>query len=247
MQQIATLGRLTLSNLRDLLPLVVIIALFQGFVIGNPIPQLAEVLAGLAFVLVGLTLFVRGLAMSLFVLGQDLADAMARRGSLAMLLLFAFALGASSTIAEPALFSVVVKATDAATAAGILIKDDNQARQFAFLLQYSTSAAVGCGLVIGCLRIVMGWPLIWFVLGGYGLAALIVLAGNSPLAGVALDAGAAATSAINIPLITALGIGLATVIRGRSPLTDGFGMVALASLMPVLLILIAGLALRGPG
>lgn len=247
MQPIVSLGRLMLCNVRDLLPLVTIIALFQGLVIGEPIPQLGEMLVGFVFVLVGLTLFVRGLAMSLFELGQSLADAMARRGSLAMLLLFAFALGAGSTIAEPALLSVVAKATDSATAAGLLAKDGSEASQFAFLLQYSTSAAVGCGLAIGCLRIVMDWPLIWLVLGGYGLAALIVLVGNSPLAGVALDAGAAATSAINIPLITALGVGLATVVRGRNPLTDGFGMVALASLMPVLLILLAGIALRGQG
>lgn len=244
MQQIVALGRLMLSNARDLLPIVVIVALFQGAVIRVPIPQLGEVLVGLGFVLVSLTLFVRGLAMSLFVLGEGLADAIARRGNLAMLLLFAFALGFGSTVAEPALFSVVEKATDAATTAGILAKDGGSAGQFALFLQYSTSAAVGCGLVIGCLRIIMGWPLIWLVLGGYGLAALIMLGGNSPLAGVALDAGAAATSAINIPLITALGVGLATVVRGRSPLTDGFGMVALASLMPVLLILFAGLILR---
>jgi len=244
MQQIVAIGRMMLSNARDLLPIVVIIALFQGVVIGVPIPQLGDVLLGLGFVLVGLTLFVRGLAMSLFVLGQDLAGAIARRGNLTLLLLFAFALGFGSTIAEPALFSVVEKATDAAITAGILAKDSGSANQFALILQYSTSAAVGCGLVIGCLRIILDWPLIWLVLGGYGLAALIMLGGNSPLAGVALDAGAAATSAINIPLITALGVGLATVVRGRSPLMDGFGMVALASLMPVLLILLAGFILR---
>lgn len=242
MQQTVALWRLMSSNVRDVLPVVAVIAFFQAAVVGKPIPQLGEALMGMGFVLVGLTLFVRGLAMSLFVLGQDLADVMARRGNLAVLLLFAFALGFGSTIAEPALFAVVAKATDAARAAGMLQDDAATANRFAFLLQYSTSAAVGIGLMIGCLRIVMGWPLIWFVLGGYGVGALVVLVGNSPLAGVALDAGAAATSAINIPLITALGVGLATAVRGRSPLTDGFGMVALASLMPVLLILLAGMA-----
>lgn len=226
MQQIVTHWCTMLSNMRDVVPNVAVIAFFQSVIVGKPIPQLAEVLLGPLFVLVGLTLFVRGLAMSLFALGQDLADAIARRGNLAMLLLFAFALGFGSTVAEPALFSMVTKVTDAATAAGIVADDGAAADRFSLLLQYSTSAAVGVGLVVGCLRIVMGWPLTWFVLGRYGLAALIVLAGNSPLARVALDAGAAATSAFNTPLITALGVGFATIVRGRSPLTDGIGMVA---------------------
>ncbi|PWB66014.1 MAG: DUF1538 domain-containing protein [Bradyrhizobiaceae bacterium] len=242
MQHIVAVGRLMLANARDVVPVVAVVVFFQVAVVGRPVPQLPEALAGLLFVIVGLSLFIRGLDMSLFVLGQDLAGAIARRGNLAILLGFAFALGFGSTVAEPALFSVVAKATDAAVAAGLVDGKEGAAR-FALLLQYATSAAVGGALALGCLRIVMGWPSMGLLIGGYGAAALLMLAGNSPLAGVALDAGAAATSAINIPLITALGVGLATVVRGRSPLSDGFGMVALASLMPVLLVLLAGLAI----
>lgn len=239
MQQIVDLGRLIVSNARDVLPVVLVIALFQGAVIGKPIPQLCDMLIGLAFVLVGLTFLVRGLTISVFAIGQDLADALAKRGNLALLLVFAFALGFSSTVAEPALHSVARKGAAAAAAAGLLEGGSGADVRFAVVLQYASSAAVGLALAIGCLRIVLGWPLAWLVVGGYGLVALLVLTGASPLAGVALDAGAAATSVINIPLITALGVGLASAIRGRNPMSDGFGMVALASLMPILAVLIA--------
>jgi Protein of unknown function (DUF1538) len=243
MQQLAILFRLVLQNARDLLPIVLVVAFFQGAVLRQPMPDLGSKLLGAVLILVGLTLFVRGLSMSLFPLGESLAGAFARRGNLALLLVFAFALGFGSTVAEPALFAVVSQAAETASTAGLIGDAPGQADRYALTLRYVASAAVGVAVALGCWRIIMGWPVAWFVLGGYGLASVVALAGSTPLLGVALDAGAAATSAINVPLIVALGTGLATMLRNRSPLVDGFGLVALASLMPLLSILLGSLVL----
>jgi len=168
---------------------------------------------------------------------------LAQQGNLALLLSFAFALGFGSTVAEPALFAVAVEAGRIAALEN-LIEDTMGARSaFASALRYSVAASVGLGVAFGALRIVMGWPVTPFILGGYCLAALLALLSKSPLSALALDAGTAATSVLNIPLIMALGIGLAATIRGRMPLIDGFGLIALASLMPMLVILASELVL----
>lgn len=238
--------RLVGLNLRDLLPVVGVIAFFQGAVVGEPMPHLEDRLVGALFVLVGLTLFVKGLEMSVFPLGEGLADALANRGSLPLLLAFAFALGFGSTVAEPALAAVTDQAARTLANAGMIGEEQEAIRNHSRMLRYATSVAVGLGVTVGVLRIVKGWPVAWFVLGGYGLAVTLALLGSAPLGGMAFDAGSAATSAINIPLITALGVGLASMIRGRSPLVDGFGLVALASLMPMLTML-AGALILGDG
>src|SRR5690606_2740016 len=176
---------------------------------------------------------------SLFPLGERLAEEFARKGNLGLLLLFAFAVGFGSTVAEPALIAV---AEQAATA---MVSDrGGDLRITALVIRLATSAAVGVAVVLRCLRISRGWPAYAPVLAAYGLALLLVILHPTNMLGIAFDAGAAATSAINIPLIAALGIGLATVLEGRSPLVDGFGAVALASAMPMLIIL-AGSAVLG--
>ena len=233
----AELLRETGRNLRDLLPIAGVVVLFQALVIREPMPDLGDRLGGGALALLGLTLLVRGLAMSIFPLGERMADWLARRGSLPLLLGFGFALGFGSTVAEPALAAVADQAGLAMAAAGSV----DHARASA-LLRYGVAAAVGVAVTIGVLRIVKGWPVIWFVLPGYGLASALALSSQTPLSAIAFDAGAAATSAINIPLMLALGIGLAAMIRGRSPLLDGFGLVALASLTPMIVVLIVASA-----
>ncbi len=243
--QIRDLLRLGTETARDVAPVVLVIAVFQLFVIGEPLPELGDRLIGLVLVLIGLTLFVRGLVMSIFPLGDGLAHALARRGSLALLLVFAFAIGVASTVAEPALAAVTGQAAEAAAAAGLITDSEAAVQRYGDILRYASAVAVGAAVMLGVLRTALGWPVAWFVLSGYGLAALLAATGT-PLASVAFDAGAAATSAINIPLITALGLGLASMIRGRSALVDGFGIVALASLMPMLTILAGSLLLGGP-
>lgn len=239
LEQVAALARELLRNLRDLLPIVCVVALFQVVVIGEPMPELGHRAGGALMALVGMTLFVRGLAMSLFPLGDAMAESLARRGSLLLLLAFAFALGFGSTFAEPALSAVADQAAEAAAAAGSLDGQQGEVARFSLLLRYAVAFSAGLGVAAGVLRLVKGWPVVWFVLPGYAVASILVLSSSSPLAAMAFDAGAAATSAINIPLMLALGVGLAAMIRERNALVDGFGIVAMASLTPTLVVLAA--------
>ncbi|MCU0983937.1 MAG: DUF1538 domain-containing protein [Acetobacteraceae bacterium] len=243
MDRLPGLLRVLIENLRDLAPLLLVVGFFYAIVLGAPPPEIGTTLGGLVLVVVGLTFFVRGLSMSLFPLGEGLADTFARRGNVVLILSFAFAIGFGSTVAEPALLAVTRKAATAAAEAGLIEGGEAGAARVATLLRYAASAAVGIAVVLGCLRILLGWPVWWLLLGGYGAAAVLGLVRDTPLLGVAFDAGAAATSAINIPLIAALGIGLASAIAGRRPLADGFGVVALASLMPMLVVLLGALVL----
>jgi hypothetical protein len=218
---------------RDIAPILVVIIFFQFVVLQHPGPAIGEQLFGVFLIVIGLTLFQLGLSTSLFPLGERLSERFAASGRLWLLLLFAFAIGFGSTVAEPALIAVTGQA--AATLAESSSVDEGSA---SILLRIAASAAVGLSLIFSCVRIIMGWPAFWPILIVYGSIALIVVMQPSPLDGIAFDSGAAATSAINIPLIAALGIGLASVLEGRSPLVDGFGAVALASAMPTLIILV---------
>jgi hypothetical protein len=225
--------RSLLDSGRNLAPIVVVVVVaFQTLVIRQPLPQAGELVGGLVLMLLGLTLFVRGVAMSLLPLGEAMADAIARRGSLPLLIAFAVALGFGSTFAEPALTAVVATASEAARIEGLLA-DAAAADSFALALRFAIAAAVGLGVGIGAARIVLGWSAARLVLGGYAVVLALALASPAAITGIAFDAGAAATSAINIPLITALGVGLAIVLRDRDPLVDGLGLIAFASLMPM--------------
>jgi len=237
--QFVTLLKEMGRNLRDLLPILCVVVLFQLLVIREPTPELERRIGGAIFALVGLTLFVRGLSMSIFPLGDGMADWLARRGSLTLLLGFGFAIGFGSTVAEPALSAVADQAALALTGKKSATGgDDGQAARFSLFLRYTVAIAVGIAVAVGVLRIVKGWSITWFVLPGYALATVLALISQSALSAIAFDAGAAATSAINIPLMLALGVGLASMIRGRNPLLDGFGLVALSSLIPMVVILL---------
>lgn len=242
---IRAIARLLRDNLRDLLPIILVIAFFQFVVIGEPMTELGTRMAGLVMVLLGLTFFVSGLETSIFPLGEGLADALARRGSVALLLSFAFLLGFGSTFAEPALAAVADQAAEAAASSGVIDSLPETLSRYSLMLRTASAAAIGVGITIGVLRIVKGWPAAWFVVAGYGLVVLLSLVGPDTFVGIAMDAGSAATSAINVPLMAALGVGLATIMRGRSPLADGFGVVALASIMPMLVVLTAALFMGG--
>ncbi|MCL4767601.1 MAG: DUF1538 family protein [Hyphomicrobiaceae bacterium] len=238
-------ARLLGHNLRDLLPIIVVIAFFQIVVIGEPMAIASERILGLVLVLLGLTFFVSGLESSIFPIGEGLADALARKGSVALLLGFAFLLGFGSTFAEPALAAVADQAAEAAANSGVIDRAPETLAQYSLMLRLASAAAIGVGVTIGVLRIVKGWPAAWFVVGGFALVLILTFIGPDTFVGIAMDSGAAATSATNVPLMSALGIGLATIMRGRSPLVDGFGVVALASVMPMLTILTASLFMPG--
>jgi hypothetical protein len=231
------------DSLRDLAPIVGVVAFFQLAVLGQPIPNLADLLIGTLMVVIGLTLFVQGLKLGLFPIGEAMAWDFARKGSLMWLLAFAFALGFGTTVAEPALIAVAEEAA-AVAAEGELIEDTEAARKdYANGLRYTVALSVGLALVIGVLRILRGWPIQYLIIGGYiGVVVMTALAPRE-IIGIAYDSGGVTTSTITVPLVTALGVGLASSIEGRNPLTDGFGLIAFASLTPMMFVMGYGILL----
>ena len=238
---LASFGRLILGTLRDLAPIILVIVFFQLVVLRQPFPDLGEVLGGLGLVMLGLALFVQGLEMGLFPLGEAMAGAFARKGVLAWLLAFAFALGFGTTVAEPALIAVAGEAAEAAAEAGVVAAEADAMARYAADLRYTVAFAVGVALVLGVIRILKGWPIQYFIIGGYLLVVALTPLAPDEIVGVAYDSGGVTTSTVTVPLVTALGVGLASVIRGRSPLIDGFGLIALASLTPIIFVLVYGM------
>ena len=232
---------LVLGTLRDLLPIIGVIAFFQVFVIQQPFPNWEEILTGLLMVMLGLALFIQGLQMGLFPLGESMAGAFARKGNLSLLLIFAFGLGFGTTVAEPALIAVAGEAAEAVAAAGVIAADEDAMEGYADGLRYTVALAVGAALVLGVLRILKGWPLHYIIIGGYLVIVLLTLVAPAEIVGIAYDSGGVTTSTVTVPLVTALGIGLASTIRGRNPLTDGFGLIAFASLTPIAFVLVYGM------
>ncbi len=227
--------------MRDLLPIIAVIAFFQLAVVQQPIPDLGGLLAGAALVVVGLTLFVRGLEMGLFPIGEAMAHAFARKGSLVWLLAFAFALGFGTTVAEPALIAVTNEAARVAADAKLIGIDEMARNDYALGLRITVALAVGVALVIGVFRILKGWPVQYLILGGYAGVMVMTLFAPSWIIGIAYDSGGVTTSTITVPLVTALGVGLASSIKGRNPLVDGFGLIAFASLTPMIFVMIYGI------
>jgi hypothetical protein len=168
-----------------------------------------------------------------------LAHAFARKGSVPWLVAFAFALGFGTTVAEPALVAVAAEAGK--------VTGGGNAWQTG--LRLTVALAVGVALVIGVLRILLGWPLQWLIIGGYLAVMALTPLAPAEIVGVAYDSGGVTTSTITVPLTAALGVGLAGSIRGRNPLVDGFGLIALASLTPIVFVLLFGTAwpVAGPG
>jgi hypothetical protein len=232
-----------LSSARDLLPIVAVIAFFQLAVLQQPIPNLAELLLGTLFVMIGLAMFVRGLEMGLFPIGENMAYAFASKGSLAWLLVFAFALGFGTTVAEPALIAVAAEAAEVA-AAGAMIEDSPEAKvAYADGLRLTVAVSVGFAILVGVLRIIRGWPIHYLIIAGY--IGVIVMTGFAPpeIIGIAYDSGGVTTSTITVPLVTALGVGLASSIKGRNPMIDGFGLIAFASLTPMIFVMAYGMVI----
>jgi len=235
------LGRLYLSSFRDLAPIVLVVAFFQIVILQQPFPNLAEMLVGLLFITFGLSLFISGLEIGIFPLGEAMAGAFARKGVLVSLLLFAFALGFGTTVAEPALIAVSEEAANIAAGHGVVAAEAAAEGSYALGLRLTVAVSVGVALVIGVFRILKGWPIQWFIIGGYLI--VVALTGFAPeeIIGVAYDAGGVTTSTVTVPLVTALGIGLATVLKGRNPMIDGFGLIAFASLTPIMFVLVYGM------
>ena len=220
---------------------MLVVAFFQLVVIQQPFPDLARVLTGCLLVVFGLTFFIRGLDQGLFPIGESLAYAFARKGNLFWLLLFAFALGFATTIAEPALTAVAGEAARMAADGGHIADDDESRAGYALGLRITVALSVGVAILTGVYRIVRGWPIQYLIIAGYIGVVIMTVFAPPEIIGIAYDSGAVTTSTVTVPLVTALGVGLAESIKGRNPMTDGFGLIAFASLTPMIFVMAYGM------
>jgi len=231
-----------LDSLRDLAPVFLVIAFFQLFILQQPVDGLFHLLSGALLVVLGLTFFVFGLETGLFPVGNNMAHDFARKGSTLGLLSFAFALGLGTTIAEPALIAVAKEASKVAAAGCIIGNSIESMEDYAFGLRLTVGVSVGLAIVLGVLRIIRGWPIQYLIIAGYILVVIVTAFAPQSIIGIAYDSGGVTTSTITVPLVAALGVGLASAIKGRSPMLDGFGLIAFASLLPIIFVLLYGIA-----
>jgi hypothetical protein len=221
----------------DVLPIVIFIFGFQALVIRKPLPHFRRLLAGLGFVILGLGMFLIGLEMALFPLGREMAtqltspealvgDAGHHWTSYMWVYLFAASIGFAAAIAEPALLAVSMKAHDVSGGAISV-----------WGLRIAVALGAGIGVALGTYRIITGLPLQYFIMAGYVVVVLQTIWAPKLIIPLAYDSGGVTTSTVTVPLIAALGLGLAETIPGRSPLLDGFGLVAIAALFPIISVL----------
>jgi len=238
------LGKDALSSLRDLLPIFLVISIFQVFVFREPAAGLLPMVTGALLVVAGLTFFIYGLKLALFPIGEELAQALAKKGSVKWLVIFAFMLGFGTTIAEPALIAISAEAAQVAAGADAIASSTEAIENYALGIRLTVAFAVGVALSIGVMRILIGWSLPVTIIIGYCLVVLLTTIAPKEIVGVAYDSGAVTTSTVTVPLVTALGVGLASSLRGRNPMVDGFGLIAFASLTPILFVLAFGIVLQ---
>ncbi|WP_373033274.1 DUF1538 domain-containing protein [Sulfurovum sp.] len=218
------------NSFRDLLPIIIVVALFQGVIIRAVPDNLISIVIGLTIVAVGLALFIRGLELGIFPIGEGLAVDFAKKGSIFWLLLFAFTIGFSTTVAEPALIAIANKA--ALISHGLVD---------AFWLRMTVALSVGFAIALGTLRILLGHPIAYYIISGYILVVIVTFFAPVEIIGLAYDSGGVTTSTVTVPLVAALGIGLASSIKGRNPAIDGFGLIAFASLTPMIFVQVYGI------
>jgi len=235
------LGKFLIDSVRDLAPIVLVILFFQLFIIQQPLPNVGQVLIGVLFVLFGLTFFIHGLEQGLFPIGETMAHAFAKKGSVIWLMIFAFSLGFGTTIAEPALIAIAAEAAKVAANGNMIEASDEAMAAYASGLRFTVAFSVGLAILIGVLRILKGWPIQWLIIGGYIMVVVMTMFAPIEIIGIAYDSGGVTTSTITVPLVTALGVGLASSISGRNPMTDGFGLIALASLTPMIFVMAYGM------
>lgn len=230
-------------TLRDVLPIAVTIVVFQAAVLRRRLPSPRRLAVGFVYVLAGLTLFVVGLEEALFPIGRTMAEQLTDPGFLIgeaavaageqplwwdyyWVYLFAVAIGFATTIAEPSLIAVAVKAEEVS---GGTVR--------AWSLRLAVALGVGASIAVGALRIVTGTPLYVYMIVGYVVVVVQTLLAPRAIVPLAYDSGGVTTSTVTVPLVTALGLGLAATVPGRSPLVDGFGLIALASLFPLVTVM----------
>lgn len=231
-----------IATVADVLPIAGIVVGFQLMVIRRPIPNLSRVLVGFVYVLIGLALFLQGLELALFPLGELMAkqlcdpsflfeDKLVTRAAhhwqeYYWVYIFAFAIGFATTVAEPALIAVAIKASDVSGGA-----------IHPWGLRIAVALGVAIGIALGTFRIVTGAPLHWFIITGYVIVIVQTYFAPRLIIPLAYDSGGVTTSTVTVPLVAALGLGLSQAVPGRSPLLDGFGLIAFASLFPIVTVM----------
>ncbi len=218
------------NSAKDLIPIILVISFFQILIIKQTPPNLFSILIGLCIIIFGLAVFTRGLEIGIFPVGENLANDFAKKGSLFWLLVFAFFIGFSTTIAEPALLAIADKAS--------IISGG---RIDAFFLRLCVAFSVGFAISLGVLRILLGHPMHYYIIAGYVIVVITTFFAPPQIIGLAYDSGGVTTSTVTVPLIAAIGIGLASSIKGRNPAIDGFGLIAFASLTPMIFVQIYGI------
>ena len=227
---------------RDVLPIILVIFGFQYFVLRQRIRNIKKILIGLVYVIVGLTFFLVGLEKALFPLGELMAKQLTNPEFIYgvadrvittihwqdyyWVYIFAAAIGFATTVAEPALIAVAIKASEV-SAGSISV----------WGLRIAVAVGVAIGIALGSFRIVTGTPLHYYIIVGYVFVIIQTFMAPRSIIALAYDSGGVTTSTVTVPLVTALGIGLATTIPGRSPLIDGFGLIAFASLFPMMTVM----------
>ena len=215
---------------RNLLPIVLVVMFFQLAIFRTLPPDLPSLCLGLLVVAIGIALFLQGLELSIFPAGKSLANQFARRGSVLLLLVFGFCLGFAAVVAEPALIAVAEQA-----------QRISEGRVNGVTLRVIVALSVGAVIALGILRIVYGWPIHWLMIGGYIIVLCVTGFAPPEIVGLAYDSGGVTTNIVTVPLIAALGLGLANSIAGRNPLRDGFGLVALAVMVPMISVQLYGI------
>ena len=244
MNMLMQLGSTFISTITDVLPIALSMFVFQLLVLKQRIPHLKKVILGFVYVLVGLAFFLEGLELALFPLGklmaQQLTDPAFILGTEATLeaikqmgwwdyrwvYLFAFAIGFSTTIAEPSLLAVAIKANQ--VSGGVI---------GIWGLRIAVALGVAVGITLGSYRIITGTPLQWYIITGYVFVVIQTVFAPKMIIALAYDSGGVTTSTVTVPLVAALGLGLASTVPGRSPLLDGFGLIAFASLFPIMSVM----------
>ena len=229
------------STALDVLPIALFLFLFQWFVIGGRMPDGGKIVAGFVLVIVGLGCFLLGLEQALFPLGRLMAEQLTAPSFIGTVgdalgevdwadfhwvYAFAFSIGFATTLAEPSLLAVALKAREVS---GGAIRP--------WGLRVAVALGVAVGVALGCFRIVTGTPLHYYIIAGYVVVIAQTAFAPRMIVPLAFDSGGVTTSTVTVPLITALGLGLAESVPGRSPLLDGFGLVAFASLFPIMCVL----------
>ena len=235
-----TLWKHVAGSVRDLAPIVIVIGFFQYFILQQPLDNAFALVSGAILVLLGLTLFVYGLELALFPIGESLAYALARKGSVFWLLTFAFLLGFGTTVAEPALTAVANEAAQVASGAGAIGDSDEARSRYVLGLRITVALSVGTALLVGVLRILLGWSLPLLIISGYVMVIVMTAVAPPEIVGIAYDSGGVTTSTVTVPLVAALGVGIASSLRDRNPMTDGFGLIAFASLTPMIFVMAYG-------